>query len=102
MLWRKVLQSLVGLMVDIGLSYVAYLTFNPAVQFLVVTVVGSYEFEDSFEVSFPADTVLQVLVKAGGSAEKSVQIKPHYERNVTLEMQIPLLHPTPTPAGVQG
>jgi len=71
-------------------------------QFVVVTVVGSYEFKDSFEVSFPADTVLQVLAKADGYAEKSVQIKPHYGRNVLLDMQIPLVQPTPTPGGKQG
>ncbi len=63
---------------------------------------GSYTFTDAFQISFPADTVLQVLARAEGYADRPVQIKPHYERNVQLEMKVEMFRPTPTPGGVQG
>ncbi len=66
-------------------------------KFLAVTVLGTYEFRDTFEVSFPADTVFQVLAKAEGYADNSWQMKPHYERNIQLEMAIPLSRPTAIP-----
>lgn len=69
-------------------------------EFLVVTIVGSYTFTDTFQISFPADTVLHVLARAQGYADQPVQIKPHYERNVQLEMNAQMFRPTPTPGGV--
>jgi hypothetical protein len=59
-------------------------------------------FEDSFEVTFLADTVLQIPARPEGYADRSLQIKPHYERNVQLEMKVEVFRPTPTPGGVQG
>ncbi len=70
-------------------------------HFLVVTVLGTYKFDDTFEVSFPSDTVFQVLVTADGYADNATQIKPHYLHNAPLEMQIPMSWPTATP-GQEG
>jgi hypothetical protein len=70
--------------------------------FVIVNVTGTYVFTGTFQISFPSDTVMTILARADGYADQPVQMKPHYERNVQLEMKVQMFHPTPTPGGVQG
>jgi len=63
----------------------------PAATILVVTVVGSYHFAGGvFDVSFPAHTVVDIRGEAPGYKSESRQLKAHYRRNVTLDMEIRL------------
>lgn len=63
----------------------------PDATILMVTVGGSYEFMGGlFQISFPAETVVNIRAKAPGYKTESRQMKAHYKRNVTLDMEIKL------------
>jgi hypothetical protein len=63
----------------------------PDATILVVTVTGSYEFWGGlFQVSFPAETVVNIRARAPGYKAESRQLKAHYQRNVTMDMEIQL------------
>lgn len=51
----------------------------PNATILVVTVAGSYEFIGGlFQVSFPAETVVNIKAEAPGYRTESRQLRPHY------------------------
>ena len=63
----------------------------PDATILVVTVVGSYQFMGgALQISFPVETVVNIKAQAPGYKTESRQLKAHYKRNVTLDMEIRL------------
>jgi hypothetical protein len=71
-----------------------------AAHFLVVTVQGSYQFDETCEVSFPVDTVATVSAADSGYEPQTKQLKPHYRRNVVVEVKFqltPVNPPAPAP-----
>jgi len=63
----------------------------PDATILVVTVTGSYEFWGGlFQISFPAETVVNIKAQAPGYKAESRQLKTHYKRNVTMDMEVRL------------
>jgi hypothetical protein len=63
----------------------------PDATILVVTVTGSYEFWGGlFRISFPTETVVNIRARAPGYKAESRQLKAHYQRNVTMDMEIQL------------
>ena len=63
----------------------------PNARVMVVTVAGTYTFEGStFEVSFPAMSVVNIRAEPPGYKPVMRQLKAHYERTATLDVEIRL------------
>jgi len=63
----------------------------PNARGMVVTITGTYTFEAStFEVSFPAMSVVNIRAEAPGYKPVMRQLKAHYERTATLDVEIRL------------
>jgi len=63
----------------------------PNARVMVVTITGTYTFEGStFEVSFPAMSVLNIRAEAPGYKPVTRQLKAHYERTATINVEIRL------------
>jgi len=63
----------------------------PNARVMVVTITGTYTFEGStFEVSFPAMSVVNIRAEAPGYKPVMRQLKAHYERTATLDVEIRL------------
>ena len=58
---------------------------------IVITIAGTYTFEgNTFEVSFPAMSVVNIRAEAAGYEPFMQQLKAHYERSATINIEIRL------------
>ena len=63
---------------------------RPIAQVLIESDRGAMRFNSPFVFSFPTMSVITLTVAAPGYEPRQEVMKPHYRRNVTLTIEIPV------------
>jgi hypothetical protein len=61
-----------------------------ATKVTFITPAGTYKFGSRFELTIQSGSVVRIVAEAPGYETMDVQMKPHYTKNATLEMEIPM------------